>query len=124
MFSPDDLEKIRQAMIPLGAKNAPDCDKKKSKKNKDRDRDNNKSPGDNGANICDFINLTPAQILIIAGFLAGVLEVTSVLVDKDQAVQIVLSGSLKRPTQLDQVMEQIVKMPFDQVMRSIMENSQ
>lgn len=124
MFSSDDLERIRQAMIPLGS------DNKKSecgKKGHSKKQECGKQPDDNlsgGFNICDIMNLTPPKLLIIAGLLAGVFEVDSVLADRDQNVEVVLVGALKRPTQLDQVMEQIGKMPFDQVMRSIMESSE
>ena len=38
--------------------------------------------------------LTPAQGLVIAGLVLNLFEVTSVLVNKDKVVQIVLSGSL------------------------------
>lgn len=69
-----------------------------------------------------FLGLNPSQLLVIAGLVGGVLQVQSVLVDRDQAIQIVLAGSLKRRTQLDMVMEQIGKMPFDQVMAAIMNN--
>jgi hypothetical protein len=125
MLSADDLEKIRQAMIPLVSdQKKTDCGKKDRKKSKGQEKNDDSNASDMLSNLCGLINLTPAQVLIIAGFFAGVLEVISVLVDKDQTVQIVLQGSLKKPTQLDQIMEQVGKMPFDQVMRSIMESSQ
>lgn len=69
------------------------------------------------------ITLSPSQLLVISGFLGGVLEVESVLVDKDQEVQIVLSGTLKRKTQLEKVMEQVGKMPFEQVVKAIIKSS-
>ncbi|WP_129600670.1 hypothetical protein [Anaerophilus nitritogenes] len=72
---------------------------------------------------CNKANLTPGQILVIAALLGGVLEVTSILIDKDQLVQIVLSGSLKRPkakSQLEQIMDQVGGMPFDQVMKNLL----
>ncbi|HEX3048296.1 MAG TPA: hypothetical protein VHY08_26325 [Bacillota bacterium] len=125
MLSADDLEKIRQAMIPLIAEQKKtDCGKKDQKKNQNCEKNDDGSESD-AFNLCGLlVNPTPAQVLIIAGFFTGVLEVISVLVDKDQTVQIVLQGSLKQPTQLDQVMGQIGKMPFDEVMRSILENTQ
>ena len=39
--------------------------------------------------------LTAAQGLIIAGLLLNLFEVSSILVNKDRVVQIVLSGSLR-----------------------------
>ncbi|MCX8132261.1 MAG: hypothetical protein N3I35_19470 [Clostridia bacterium] len=67
------------------------------------------------------INITPSQALVIAGIIGGVLEVTSVLVDKDQLVQIILSGSLKRKTELEKILDQIGSMPFDDVMKALLE---
>lgn len=66
------------------------------------------------------IPLSPQIILVVLGLLGGVLEVTSVLVDKDQLVQFVLSGTLKRPTRLDKMLNEIGSMPFDDVLRAIM----
>lgn len=72
---------------------------------------------------CNTPNLTPGQILVILALLGGVLDVESVTVDKDQNVDIVLTGSLKRPkakTQLEQIMDQVGSLPFDQVMKNIL----
>lgn len=79
-----------------------DCGKNQSNNGDGR------TPDDN-----PFLGLNPSELLVIAGLIGGVLEVDSVLVDRDQTVQIILSGSLKRKTQLDMMMEQIGKMPFD-----------
>lgn len=51
------------------------------------------------------LNLTPAQLLVIAGFLGGSLEFHSVLVRKDQTLEIVLTGSLGHRTKLDRFVE-------------------
>ncbi|QEK10959.1 hypothetical protein FQB35_00435 [Crassaminicella thermophila] len=72
---------------------------------------------------CCKTNLTPAQILVIAALLGGVLEVDSIRIDKEQEVAIFLTGSLKRPkakTQLEQIMDQIGCLPFDQVMKGLL----
>lgn len=69
---------------------------------------------------CSTNNLTSGQILVIIALLGGVLEVESVLVDKDQEVQIILSGSLKRKTQLDKIMDQVGSQPFDKVMKNLL----
>ncbi len=63
--------------------------------------------------------LTPAQALVIAGFLGGVMKVDSILVGRDQHVEIVLVGNLRQETQLDKIMKQIGSMPFDEVMKSV-----
>lgn len=65
-------------------------------------------------------NLVPSQMLVILGLLGGVFEVDSVLIDKDQVVQIVLSGSLKRKTELEKMMDQLGSLPFDDVMKAIL----
>lgn len=65
------------------------------------------------------LNLTPAKILVIIGILADVLEVSSVLVEKNQAVQIVLSGSLRRKTTLDKMLDEMGKLSFDEVLEAL-----
>ncbi len=66
-------------------------------------------------------SLTPARALVLLGILGGVFEVNSVLVDKEQAVQVLLVGSLKRKTDLDKKLDKIGSMSFDQVMSAIIE---
>ncbi len=64
--------------------------------------------------------LTPQKALVILGLLAGVLEVKSILIDRDQIVDILLEGSLKRKTKLDNCLDEIGAMPFDDVLRAVM----
>ena len=52
-------------------------------------------------------NLSPQQIAVIAGLLTNALSVDSVLVDKDQRLQIVLGGSLRRKTPLDRLIQEL-----------------
>lgn len=63
--------------------------------------------------------ITPQKALVILGLLAGVLEVQSVLIDRDQIVDILLEGSLKRKTRLDKMLDEIGDMPFDEVLEAI-----
>lgn len=65
------------------------------------------------------IPITASEILVVLGLLGGVLEVSSVLVDKNQIIEFVLTGSLKRPTRLDKMMDEIGKMPFDDVLKAV-----
>lgn len=65
--------------------------------------------------------LSPEQVLVIAGILGNVLFVDSVLVDKRQNIEIVLTGTLKQKTQMDKLMDQIGSMPFDNVVKAFME---
>jgi hypothetical protein len=85
MFSSDDFEAIKERLSHLGLGNADFAKEKLDCKGKREYKENQSR-----------ISLTPSQILIIAAFLTGVLEVNSILVDKNQDVEIVLTGSLKR----------------------------
>ncbi|MDP4097250.1 hypothetical protein OIN60_10755 [Paenibacillus sp. P96] len=51
--------------------------------------------------------LTPQQIAVIAGLLSNALIVESILVDKDQQLEIVLSGSLRRHGKLDHLLSKL-----------------
>ncbi|KNF07189.1 hypothetical protein CLPU_21c00070 [Gottschalkia purinilytica] len=66
-----------------------------------------------------LLNLSPAQILVVTGILTDVLTIDSLLIDKDQKIQIVLAGSLKRKTELDKALDKIGKQPVDEVLKSI-----
>ncbi len=65
------------------------------------------------------VTYAPTQTLVIVGLITGVLEVQSILVDRDQAVQIILAGSLKRKTELDVMLDNIGSKSFDEVMKAI-----
>jgi hypothetical protein len=106
MFSSDDFGAIKELVSRLGLEKRESSGEKRDCQGK-RDDQTNRS----------CVNLTPSQILIIAAFLTGVLEVNSVLVDKQQDIEIVLTGSLKRKTQSVQIMEGIGGVPFDQVIK-------
>lgn len=64
--------------------------------------------------------LEPSSLLVALGLLSGVLEVISVLVDRDQVVQFVLEGSLKRKTELDRVMEELGSYSFEEVVTALL----
>ncbi len=74
-------------------------------------------PKKDGGNL----GITPSQALVIGGIIGGVLNIESVLVDKNQIVEIVLSGSLKKKTELEKMLDQIGSMPFDDVIRTMLE---
>lgn len=63
----------------------------------------------------------PSHLLVIAGILGGALDVNSIRVDKDQNVDISLSGTLKKKTQLEKMMDQIGQMPFDEVLKVMLD---
>jgi hypothetical protein len=54
-----------------------------------------------------FGNLSPLQITVIAALLANALTVESILVDKDQRIEIVLEGSVKKKTRLDKLLNEL-----------------
>lgn len=52
--------------------------------------------------------------------LAGVLEVTSVLVGRNQTIEIVLTGSLRKKTDLEKLLDQIGSKTLDDVVKAIL----
>lgn len=64
--------------------------------------------------------LTPAQLLVIIGILSGSLTVDSISLDKDQTVQVLLAGSLKRKTELEKMIDEIGEKPFEEVFKAMM----
>lgn len=65
-------------------------------------------------------NLTAAQIMVIAGIFTDVLSVQSLSIDRDQQVQIILGGSLKRKTELEKTLDEIGQKPFDEVLKALL----
>ncbi len=115
MFSTDELEEIiKKVMALIGYERKEKSSQSHCKKN----TDSHGNPNDGAANSC--FKIEPADILVISALVTGALNVDSILVSKDQIVQIVLSGSLKRPTELDKVMEEVGKAPFEQVIKSLL----
>lgn len=102
MFSKEQVDMlVKKAMSQLGREEPPESKK---------DKNNKKCLPD----------LNTSQILVIIALLGGVLDVNSFLVDKNQDIQIVLTGTLKQKTQLEKVMEQVGKRPFDEVMKAML----
>lgn len=67
-----------------------------------------------------FISLTPAQIMVVSGILTNVLSIESLTVDREQQIQILLSGSLKRKTELEKTLDKIGEKPFDEVLQALL----
>lgn len=57
---------------------------------------------------------------IIALFNSGALEVSSISVGRDQIAEVSLVGSLRRPTQMEKIMNQIGKCSFEEVIQAIL----
>lgn len=112
MFSPDELnaflEKIKDQLSRESETNNINTPVTGSKNNTNNNCNKNMLPA-----------ITPQKVLVILGLLAGVLEVRSILVDRDQAVEILLDGSLKRKTGLDKMLDEIGAMPFDRVLEAL-----
>lgn len=109
MFSVEDLERIKKKICQLNISTV---------KNNDGDQKERSGGNENNGKACPSLN--PPEILAIAGLLSGVLEVSSVLVSRDQTVEVSLVGSLKRQTQLEKIMEQIGKLSFEEVMQAML----
>lgn len=91
-------------------------------KEADGNKDNKRNPNENKNNNdkCKKPRLSTSQILVITALLADALEVNSFSVDRNQEIQIILTGSLKRKTQMEKIMDQVGQKPFDEVMKTLM----
>lgn len=63
--------------------------------------------GSNGKKKNTPAKLSPQQIAVVVGLLTNVLEVNSILLDKDQNIEIVLTGSIRRKTKADRIAEEL-----------------
>ncbi|HEX9061169.1 MAG TPA: hypothetical protein VF941_13395 [Clostridia bacterium] len=93
-------------------------DKRPAHSHESSESDSSSTKSEESSNPC---GLTAQKLLVIAGLLADVLEVESILVDVRQRIEIVLVGSLKQGKSTDNVMEQLGKMPFEQVIKTLVE---
>lgn len=106
MFSTENLNNLLKGVMAKLNTNVP-C--KSSEKNENGN-------GCSGSKI----HITPSQALVIGGILGGVLDVDSVLIDRNQIVQIVLVGSLKEKSDLEKMLDKIGSMPFDEVVKAML----
>ncbi|WP_010248807.1 hypothetical protein [Acetivibrio cellulolyticus] len=106
MFSTDQSNSLlKTIMEKLGASDARNCS-------------SDKTPDIN----MDKINLTPAEALVILGIIVGSLDVNSILIGREQNVEILLVGSLKQKTELEKTVADIGKLPFGDVLKAIIGN--
>lgn len=84
-------------------------------------KDCGETGNNNKTKMGDF-TVTPSSAVVIAGLLTRVLEVDSVLFDRTQTIEILLQGSLKRKTDFDKMLDQVGQLPFDQVMKSVVDH--
>jgi hypothetical protein len=64
--------------------------------------------------------LTPQQLAVIVGLLTNVLEVNSVLIDKDQKIEILLEGSIRKKTKVDRLAEELVEINVGDLIEAFM----
>ncbi|USB33075.1 hypothetical protein [Paenibacillus sp. YPG26] len=62
--------------------------------------------------------LSPGQIAVVVGLLTNVLKVNSILLDKDQNIEIVLTGSIRRKTKADRIAEELGDMSVADLMEA------
>ncbi len=106
MFSPEQLNTISKIIMEkLGVSSTRGCSSEKAQ---------------DCAAEKKQISLTPVQILVIMGIITGSLDIDSLLVNKNQEIQILLIGSLKQKTGLEKMMDEVGKMPFDDVLKAIL----
>ncbi|WP_404451474.1 hypothetical protein LG329_14155 [Virgibacillus necropolis] len=76
-------------------------------------RDNNKRSEQKDKSLDAFNkhNLSPQQVAVITALLLNALQVESVLIDKDQTVEVILQGSLRRKTKMDKLLDDISGIP-------------
>ena len=64
--------------------------------------------------------LTPQQLAVIAGLLTNALEVQSIMLDKDQTIEIVLVGSIRKKTKADQIAEELADISVADLISALM----
>ncbi|WP_077324170.1 hypothetical protein [Virgibacillus siamensis] len=81
---------------------------------------NNSSNSNNNTSLnLDDLNLSPQKIAIIAALMTDVLQTNSVTVDKEQTVFVELTGSLRRKTRADQMVEEMKGMSFGEILEAL-----
>ncbi|BFH33727.1 hypothetical protein J6TS7_43500 [Paenibacillus dendritiformis] len=74
----------------------------------------------NGKKKSSPSKLTPQQIAVVVGLLANALEVTSVLIDKNQRIEIVLEGSIRKKTRADRIAEELNNISVGDLLEAIL----
>lgn len=81
--------------------------------------DNGVSKNINGAGKNGSKNWSPQQLAVMVGLLTKALSVDSVMIDKDQNIEIVLGGSLRKSTQMDRLLEEMSDLSIGELLDSI-----
>ncbi|SDB82644.1 hypothetical protein [Shouchella lonarensis] len=64
--------------------------------------------------------ITPTEIAIVTALLTNALSVQSILIDREQTVQVLLEGSLKNQQELARLMEQMKDIPVGDLFSSML----
>ncbi|WP_413379646.1 hypothetical protein [Alkalihalobacillus sp. 1P02AB] len=64
--------------------------------------------------------LSPNEIAVITALLTKALTVQSILIDREQTVQILLEGSLKKRSELDKLIDEIRDVPIGDFIASLL----
>jgi hypothetical protein len=78
-----------------------------------RDKNGGKSP------LQLLKSLSPQQLAVIVGLLTQSLSVDSLLVDKDQNIEIVLGGSLRKKTKTDRLLTELSEVSVGDLLEAI-----
>ncbi|KMK74787.1 hypothetical protein [Alkalihalobacillus pseudalcaliphilus] len=64
--------------------------------------------------------LSPNELAVIAALITKALTVQSILIDREQNIQILLEGSLKKRSELDRIIDEIRDVPIGDFISSLM----
>ena len=67
--------------------------------------------------------LSPNQVAVITALLTNALHVQSILVSKDQTIEVLLQGSLRQKSELDKFVDQVRDVPVGEFLSSLLKNS-
>ena len=90
-----------------------------SKNNQKKSNGNGNGNSKNNKKKANCPKLSIDQIAVIAALLTNSLQVQSVLVDRDQAVEVLLVGSLRKKTQMDNLLNQISELSVGDFLESL-----
>lgn len=108
MFSPDQLNSVSKIIM------------EKLNGNDTRNSNHDKTSGVNADK--SNVTLNAAQALVILGIVTNALDIDSILIGREQNVEILLSGSLKQKTELQKTIEGIGKLPFADVIKAVIDS--
>ena len=70
------------------------------------------------------MKLGTSEVLIIVALITGTLKFAGIEIDRRQNVFVILSGSLRKRTKLDKMMDEVGQQPFEQVLATLLARQQ